>query len=145
MSTFNSQTNPIGAANIISGERTVAQVTFPLTGDPETDLISGVNALIAQLLPHSPGCTARALSYLAKRFQDQNDYLERFEKFGQAVAPNPLYVPAGTGTIGGACISPGSIAPAATPNPPSSIQGEIDEFQRLMRQITGEPSALAGP
>lgn len=90
--------NPVAAANVLSGERAFRTVTFALTGDAETDAISGILAVLntssttVSYLPSS----IRILRYLAKRFE------ETWKQAQQAAPPHQYpwgISPADLGTL----------------------------------------------
>lgn len=72
----------IAAANALSGERVTETTTFPITGDSETDAISGVIAALTTAqnsgnTPITPAIKSRILRYLAERFEAEAKELER--------------------------------------------------------------------
>lgn len=102
----------VATANAVSGERTVAAVTFPITGDKELDLISGFLAVI-----HDSGTTPttradivqvnRALHYLCKRSDDELEMLRN---------QIPQWYP--NQGLGSVSIGPSGIPPSSPPSTP---------------------------
>jgi hypothetical protein len=73
--------NPITAANAIAQERTVATATFPVTGDPELDAISGVLAVFEESkLRVTAAGKLRVLAFLTERVMEQ---AEKESRLGQ--------------------------------------------------------------
>jgi len=77
----------VAAANTIAQERTVAAVTFPLTGDAETDAMSGILAVLHHL---SPGlgldASIRVLEHIARRFIETREAsLKACQQMGQGL------------------------------------------------------------
>lgn len=79
-------------ANELAGERKSATVSYPITGDPETDFISGV-LVMAQSTPYSnprSRMIARALAYLSTRFHDDAEAQEKQAEYLARMQPQYL-------------------------------------------------------
>lgn len=57
----------VSVANALRGERTRAEVTFPVTGDSALDLASGILAVIRETTGLRPGQVLDVLRYLVAR------------------------------------------------------------------------------
>jgi hypothetical protein len=92
---MNAQT--VAVANALAGERLQETVSYPVTGDAETDLISGFRALVRvkDLTPHA---VARVLQYLLQRKLDEVAIWERNQQPAQY---SPLSPNIGSGNSGG--------------------------------------------
>lgn len=69
---MNPQMQSAAMQGALTGERPTRTVTFPTTGDPETDLISGILSLATDLSPmvlNKPEAISRVLRYLADRYE----------------------------------------------------------------------------
>lgn len=67
-------------SNELAGERKTQSITFPVTGDVETDFVSGVVMLANSapyMSPQRQKMVARALGYLSTRFHEEAAEQER--------------------------------------------------------------------
>lgn len=102
----------VAVTNTLTGERLAATIQFPMTGDLETDFISGVRAAV-QALDIKPPAAMRVLRYLLERFEQERDNLkDSLDRIlvqqmqaggliGQAQAQPPLYTTGTTQQLAG--------------------------------------------
>lgn len=82
-------------ANELAGERQSRTVSYAITGDAETDIISGVLALVgSQPKPYATVAfdrmVSRVMQYLAQRFEQSSAEREKLEHF-YAKQQQPVY------------------------------------------------------
>lgn len=136
----------VGVAATLAGEAQTRSVTYPITGDPETDLVSGIVAVIDSKDTY-PEMSSRVLKYLSRRYREAHKARRRWEK--QAAKTTPVYPPQQYGGMGNQPgIASGLGAAGVNPwqNYPYLMSGksntDIPDFQALINQMRPDQSQL---
>jgi hypothetical protein len=121
--------NPVTAANVISGQRTSANLNYPITGDPETDAISGILKVVEDCKIGSEA-SLRVLHYLTMRYsavKEAEDMLREELNRGAAV----LKAQGSPWTTSGGTVS-------------NTVAEELERFRAQMQQ-NQQPCAPLSP
>lgn len=139
----------VGVAATLSGEKQTRSVTYPITGDPETDLVSGIVAVIdSNPLQVPQEAAARVLKYLSRRYRQSWKTRRRLEK--QMAKTAPVFPPQqyggignqqgiGSGLAGGVGVNPWQNYPSLTSGKSNT---DIPDFQALINQMRPDQSQL---